>query len=241
MDKVTKGIAADFELKGEGGFELAFSPFDVVDLDKDVVRRSATKEGQRLPLLWAHDHYAMPVGTGTVRHSQTHAVLVGDFIKSTLGQDARATMKETKDFQEFSWGFFIKTSNAIEVDGEQVREIVESDPMEVSAVLRGAAGHGNTHVASIKGAKTSFKDEMAAAAKGIAAAIKRAQNLQALRAEEGRDWPGPEATEALKELLAGSEEAAKALAALVPPEEDPEDVVTELKRLREQLYIPTGD
>lgn len=240
MEKTTKGIAADFEIKGEGGFEVAFSPFDVVDLDRDVVRRSAIQEGQRLPLIWAHDSHAMPVGTGAVRHSQTHAVLAGDFIKSTAGLDARATLKETKDFQEFSWGFFVKESNAIEVEGESVREIVKSDPIEVSAVLRGAAGFGRTRVASIKEAKTSFKDEMAATAHALTAAIKRAQDLQALRAEEGRDWPGPEAAEALKELLAGSEEAARALAAMVPPEEDPEDVVTELKRLREQLFL-TGE
>ncbi len=238
MDKTTKTIAEHFEVKGEGGFELAFSPFDVVDLDRDVVRRSAIEVGKTLPLLWAHDSHSLPVGTGVVEHSATHAVLVGDFIKSGPGQDARETMKATKEFQEFSWGFFIAESNAIEVDGESVREITKADPLEVSAVLRGAAGPGRTHVGSVKEAKPTFKEQTVSAAQSIADAVKRAQEIHALRAEEGRDWPGPEATEALKELLAGSEEAVKALAALVPAEEDPEDVITELKQLREQLYTP---
>jgi hypothetical protein len=120
-------------------------------------------------------------------------------------------------------------------DNEQtVWEITKADPIEVSAVLRGAAGPGRTHVASVKEAK-SFKDELVSANTSVAAALKRAQDIKALRTDNGQEFPGPEAKEALADLLAGLEAAIKDLGALVVPDEDPEDVLNELRQLRE-LY-----
>lgn len=235
MEPITKSIAPDgVELKGEGGFEIAFSPFDVVDLDKDIVRRTALEEGAKLPLLWAHESWSMPVGTGAVKHSSTHAVLVGDFIGSSRGQDARATLKETKEFQEFSWGFFPLETNAIQQDGESVREIVKADPIEVSAVLRGAAGYRQTETLAVKTRQQPFKDEIAELTHAVASALKRAQDLKELRTKNDQAWPGPETRELLARLHVGLGEAGKGLAALLE-EPDSEEIINELKEMRERF------
>ena len=49
-----KTLSAPLTLKdGDiGEFEAVFSTFDVVDLDGDIVKRSAITEGQKIPLLW---------------------------------------------------------------------------------------------------------------------------------------------------------------------------------------------
>lgn len=189
MSLETKTVeAGSFAVKASGEFSVAFSPTDVVDLDGDIVRRSAIPDGLKLPLMQAHMQYEPPVGIGTVSHSSTHAILTGNFIDSSKGRDARETLKATADIQEFSWGFSIKESNIIDVEGKQVREITQTLPHEVSIVLRGAAGPGRTGVLAVKeDGGLSFAAEAETVRAAVLAFKGRAAALAALREGDGRE------------------------------------------------------
>lgn len=216
---ITKTAPGEITLKeGSGEFSLAFSPIDVIDLDGDIVRREAIPDGIKLPLLQGHMQHERAVGVGVVSHTDTHAILTGSFIDSTAGKDAHATVKATADIQELSWGFSIKEANAIAIEGKQVREITATQPHEVSLVLRGAAGPGQTGVIAVKTADESLK--FASEGETVLAAVLafkgRADALAALRANDGR-----ELSDAVKAQLL--------------------ELVTELKAATVDLETLTGD
>ncbi len=210
--------------EGSGEFSLAFSPFDIVDLDNDVVRRSAIPVGLKLPLLQGHMQHERAVGVGTVSHSASHAVLTGTFIDSTAGKDAHETVKATADIQELSWGFSILEAAPSIVDGQQVREITKTVPHEVSLVLRGAAGIGNTGVLNIKedgGLKFASEGQTVLAA--VIAFKGRAEALAALREGEGRELSASVKSQLL-EIAGELGESMDTLALLVgEPESDEEE------------------
>ena len=183
-----------------GTFEAVFSTFDVVDLDGDIVRRSAIKDGQSVPILWAHDAYSMPVATGEIHTTETQAIIRGKFIDSSVGKDALATVRATKAMQELSWGFHITESKDITAEeGEGVREITGTSPLEVSFVLRGAAGPGNTGVLSVKG-QTTLVEQIGHTSVNLRATIDRAKAVARMRHDEGKTL-GVKSANALAELL----------------------------------------
>lgn len=179
-----------------GEFEAVFSTFDVVDLDGDIVRRSAITDGQKIPLLWGHDSYKFPVATGVIHTTDTQAIVRGKFIDSSVGRDAHATVKATQELQELSWGFQITKANDIVKDGETTREILETDQFEASFVLRGAAGAGRT---GVLGVKTTLADQIGSASKAVREALDRAKDVTRLRFEDGKTL-GVESAKALAEL-----------------------------------------
>jgi HK97 family phage prohead protease len=179
-----------------GEFEAVFSTFDVVDLDGDIVKRSAITEGQKIPLLWGHDSHSMPIATGVVSTTDKHAVVRGQFIDSTAGRDAHQTVKATAGMQELSWGFQITEANDVAKDGKTYREISGTDMFEASFVLRGAAGPGRTGVTGIK---TTLKDQIDQASKTVREAIDRAKEVSRLRFDEGKTL-GVESAESLQNL-----------------------------------------
>jgi HK97 family phage prohead protease len=179
-----------------GEFEAVFSTFDVVDLDGDIVKRSAITEGQKIPLLWGHDSGSMPIATGVVHTTDKHAVVRGQFIDSTAGRDAHQTVKATAGMQELSWGFQITEANDVAKDGKTYREISGTDMFEASFVLRGAAGPGRTGVTGIK---TTLKDQIDQASKAVREAIDRAKEVSRLRFDEGKTL-GVESAESLQNL-----------------------------------------
>ena len=194
-----KTLSAPLTLKdGDiGEFEAVFSTFDVVDLDGDIVKRSAITEGQKIPLLWGHDSHSMPIATGVVSTTDKHAVVRGQFIDSTAGRDAHATVKATAGMQELSWGFQITEANDVAKDGKTYREISGTDMFEASFVLRGAAGPGRTGVTGIK---TTLKDQIDQASKTVREAIDRAKEVSRLRFDIGKTL-GVDATQALQRLF----------------------------------------
>ena len=180
-----------------GEFEAIFSTFDVVDLDGDIVRRSAITDGQRVPVLWAHDSRKMPVATGVISTTEKHAIIKGVFIDSTIGRDAHATIKETADLQELSWGFSILKAQDVTEDGETHRELLETKEHEVSFVLRGAAGPGNTGVESVK--SHSLVEQIQHTSVTVRAVLDRAKEVARLRHDKGETL-GVKSAEALAEL-----------------------------------------
>src|SRR5688572_30413232 len=91
-------------LEDAGSVEAVFSTADVIDSDGDRVLSSAFQDGQRVPLVWAHD-WARPVGRGIVRVEPLRAVFAGEFfLNTTWGKDAHGTVKGLGELQNWSFG-----------------------------------------------------------------------------------------------------------------------------------------
>ena len=147
-----KWITAPVEFKDDaaGTVQAAFSVFNTIDSDGDVVKPSAFKDGQETPMVWAHrwDH---PVGKGTVKVSRKQAVFDGAFFLDTAaGMEAYKTVKNMGGLQEWSFGFRVLEEEEGEFDGEHVRFLKGLELFEVSPVLVGA--NRETRTLAIKGA-----------------------------------------------------------------------------------------
>lgn len=133
-----KRFAAEVAIKARGDagqVEAVFSTATVVDSVGDRVLSSAFKDGQAVPMVWAHD-WSRPVGRGVVKVEPTRAVFAGRFFtETTAGKDAYLTVKAMGELQEWSFGFQTIDSE-IAPTGEQVIKSVEL--FEVSPVLIGA-------------------------------------------------------------------------------------------------------
>lgn len=131
-----------------GYVEAAFSIFGKVDSDQDIVEPTAFKNGQEVPLAWAHD-WTKPVGKGVISADKNQAVFKGRFfLTTTAGKDAYETVKEMGSLQQWSWGFRVTDASEDTVDGKRIRRIKSADVFEVSPVLVGA--NRETHTLAIK-------------------------------------------------------------------------------------------
>lgn len=143
----------------EGYVSAAFSIFDVLDEDGDVVLRSAFTDGQEVPMVWSHN-WAMPVGKGTIRVEEDRAVFRGNFFLDTQnGSEAYKTVKNMGQLQEWSWGFRIKDYDIEEDENAPFgykRIIKQADVFEVSPVLVGA--NRETRTLSIKSDHKHIRD-----------------------------------------------------------------------------------
>ena len=120
---------------GSGEVIAKFSTFDLVDRSGDIVRKSAFTDGQSVPMVWSHD-WTKPVGKGVIRVHRDHATFEGSFFKTAAGQEARETVREMGDLQEWSWGFrILEWKNNEEIPGI---DITKAEAFEVSPVLVGA-------------------------------------------------------------------------------------------------------
>src|SRR3990167_9581055 len=83
-ERMDKWITADLEVKddGAGTVQSAFSVFNVIDSDGDVVKPSAFKDGQEVPMVWSHKWDA-PIGKGTVHVGRKQATFDGHFFLDT--------------------------------------------------------------------------------------------------------------------------------------------------------------
>lgn len=128
--------SVEFKADGpEGSLRAVFSTFDVPDRSGDIVRRSAFTDGQRVPMVWAHD-WTNPVGDGVVRVEQDRAVFDGRFWMDTVdGEQAYRKVKNAGPLQQYSWGFQITDTQ----DNPQIRglDITKAEVFEVSPVLVG--------------------------------------------------------------------------------------------------------
>ena len=135
----TKLISVPVEYKdgaNDAGEVVArFSVFDIVDRDGDILRRSAFTDGQEVPMVWAH-RWDQPVGKGVIHVKADHAEFAGQFLTTTAAQEARKTVREMGDLQQWSFGFRITDTQ----DNTQIRglDITGAQVFEVSPVLVGA-------------------------------------------------------------------------------------------------------
>jgi HK97 family phage prohead protease len=145
----TKWVKAPMEFKGDQGVvQAAFSTFNVVDRDGDIVEPSTFKAGQSVAMVWSHD-WKNPIGKGVVRVDAEKAVFDGQFFMDTFdGEQAFRKVKAMGDLQEWSWGFNITDSAMDVVDEQPIRRIKGAELFEVSPVLVGA--NRETQTLSVK-------------------------------------------------------------------------------------------
>ncbi len=130
----------------EGLLEAVFSQLDPhVDLDRDTTAASAFTPGQEVPLLYGHSWGMPAVGLGTLSVEPTRAIWKGRlFLDSTFGRDVWVALKHLQASRsskpEFSWGFRVLEHDYVQRGGQTVRRILRADVIEISPVLRGAAG-----------------------------------------------------------------------------------------------------
>jgi HK97 family phage prohead protease len=203
---------AALDTENEGRLKAAFSVFDEIDSDGDIVRASAFTDGQAVPLVWAHD-WTKPVGKGVIRVTQKHAEFDGAFFTDTAaGMDAYRTVKAMGELQEFSWGFQILQSGKTRHGDKDAREITKATVFEVSPVLVGA--NRNTRTLAIKGMGRSWDDQDETLTFELDDYIARARSMITLYAKEGRQISTARRA-SLEAMLTSFEEHTAALRALL--------------------------
>lgn len=201
----TKHVHAPLELKlegPEGSVRAAFSVFDVVDGDGDVVLASTFTPGQPVAMsAWGHDWGSLAVGKGIIEVTPTEAIFDGQFfLTTTPGRDHYETVKAMGDLQEYSWGFRVLDAEPGTMNGQTVRFIKSAEIYEVSPVLIGS--NRQTHTLDIKSqAQRSpidlpYAEALAAALTAIKAGsfdldtldgiIERSESRSAYRTKAGR-------------------------------------------------------
>lgn len=185
----TKHITTAAEWKADGpvgSLRAVISTFDVVDMDGDVVASTAFKDGQAVPMVWAHD-WSRPIGKGVVRVEAKRAVFDGQlFMDTPDGQYAYNTIKGLAELQEYSWGFRILEAEPVTVNGQDARRITSTEVFEASPVLVGAAGRGRTRTLSLKGEGLDYDTHAAQALGVVEEFVERTRSGSDLRQKRGR-------------------------------------------------------
>lgn len=216
---------ADFDLKADapGHLEATFSRFDVVDHDGDVTRRSAFTDGQRVPLVWAHN-WDQPIGDGVVRVERDRAVFAGQFWMDVAdGEQAYKKVKRAGDLQDYSYGFRIREAEPGVHDGQPVRVLKSLEVFEVSPVLVGAGiGTGTDRIkqADPAGPVETFLAQVERLLADLGAVRDRSRAVAALRATEGRGLSKAQRA-ALTALLEAHAAVRGDLAGLIRPDPRP--------------------
>jgi hypothetical protein len=189
--------------------EAVFATLDVKDHDGDVTVKGAFGSQPVRISDWNHSTWggARPVGKGIITEEGNEAVFRGEFFKTQAATEMRETLKGLGELAEWSYGFDVDESEPGQKDGEKVRVLKKMTVHEVSPVLKGA-GLG-THTRFVKSYE-SLDDELRAAVEAVDAALKRAERVEALRAEKGLEM-----TDTVRSSLEGLKAATDRLQTLL--------------------------
>ena len=133
---------------GPGSVQAAFSVFNVIDSDGDVVKPSAFQDGQEVAMVWSHN-WDQPIGKGTVKVGRKQAVFDGHFFLDTMaGLEAWKTVKAMDNLQEWSFGFRVLEAEDGTFEEMGVQFLKKLELFEVSPVLIGA--NRETRTLSVK-------------------------------------------------------------------------------------------
>ena len=150
IETATKVYTAPFEIKDDatGAVQAAFSVFNTIDSDGDVVKPSAFQDGQEVPMVWAHQ-WDKPVGRGVVKVGRKQAIFDGNFFLDTqAGMEAYRTVKNMGNLQEWSFGFRVLEAEDGQFEDMGVQFLKKLELFEVSPVLIGA--NRETRTLSVK-------------------------------------------------------------------------------------------
>lgn len=240
MKKTLQSVEIKSPDKGE--VSAVFATFGVVDKDGDITDPKAFTDGAQV-VISSYGHKSwdglLPVGVGTIRTTDSEAVLEGKFfLDTTHGADTFRTLKGMHEAgvpSEWSYGFDVKDSEPLK-DGGAKRLLKEMQVFEVSPVLLGAGV--NTRSLALKSAKDvsdsedsealdgaeetkeapSFGDELDAFLASAEAIAESAVRVVALRGEVGKSISVANA----ERLQKAAEVVDRLKAALAPVEESQE-------------------
>lgn len=194
--KAFKGV--EIKSESEGRVRAVFSTLGVVDKDGDVTAKGAIRDGSVVRIS-AYNHKswegALPVGKGTIREEGNELILESQFFMNTThGRDTFETVKGLGEIGEWSYGFDVTDSEAIDEEGAKSyhvpgmpkpRRLIKSLAVhEVSPVLLGA-GVG-TRTVEAKAEKKTFVEQLAEVVASVKAVRERAAEVMAMRAEKGK-------------------------------------------------------
>jgi hypothetical protein len=144
----------------KGEVSAVFSTFNVIDKDGDVTLPGAFTDGAEVVISsYGHTSWGgmLPVGTGTIRTTDTEAVLDGKFfLDTTAGKDTFQVVKQLAGRQQWSYGYDVDDSAPGVHEGQDVRLLKRMTVHEVSPVLVGAGV--NTRTLATKGLVGSGKE-----------------------------------------------------------------------------------
>lgn len=139
----------------KGEVEAVFSTLDVIDADGDVTLKGAFEDGAAVVVsAYGHKSWdgALPVGKGTIRETDTEAILDAQFFMDTEGgRETFTVVKELGELQEWSYSLHDVESERGQKDGQTVNFLKKVRVKEASPVLMGAGVATRTLAA--KGAK----------------------------------------------------------------------------------------
>lgn len=182
-----------FDLKMDddsGKVAAVFATLNVVDRDGDITLPGAFGTQDVKISAYGHTSWrgALPVGVGKIYERGNEAIFEGQFFLNTsVGREHYETLRALQQAgqpSEWSYGFRILDSEWATVNGEQVRYLKRNEVYEVSPVLVGA-GIG-TRTLDVKTAGLTFVAHAETLQADVDAFVKRASELAALRAKEGR-------------------------------------------------------
>jgi HK97 family phage prohead protease len=217
-----KLINASVKDADQGRWEAVFSSLDVVDHDGDVTLPGAFEDGAPVVIsAYGHTSWggALPIGKGTIRTSETEAVLDGQlFLSTAAGRETFEVLKGLGELQQLSYGYDVLESEFGERDGQRVRFLKALKVHEVSPVLVGAGI--DTRTLAVKGKDLTYNDHADQVLAACADFIERSKALAALRAKDGRVLSQAN-RDRLARLAAAMQEAMDDVATLLA-ETDPE-------------------
>jgi HK97 family phage prohead protease len=208
-----------------GTLSAVFATFNKVDKDGDLTVPGAFEDGAKVAIsAYGHKSWegALPIGVGTVRTTDTEAIMEGKlFLDTAAGRDTYAALKAMHEAgvpSEFSYGFDVLDSEPAHKDSGARRVLKSMKVYEVSPVLLGAGVDTRTLAIksqdvsdSLVGEAPSLAEELDAAIAALEAKAESAERVVALRSEAGKSI-----SQANAEKFARIAEIAERFKALIP-------------------------
>ena len=155
--KLCHGARVEVKDADRGEVVAVFATFNVKDHDGDVTVPGAFEDGAPAPIsAYQHKSWdgALPVGVGSIRTTNTEALLEGRFFLDTAeGANTFTVVKNLAEHQlgEWSYGYDPVKFSFGEHEGERVRFLEQQKVHEVSPVLLGAGINTRTLAAKAAG------------------------------------------------------------------------------------------
>ncbi|MCJ7529813.1 MAG: HK97 family phage prohead protease [Anaerolineales bacterium] len=140
----TKVFHAPITLKASsdetGEFTAVFATLSVIDLDNDVTRPGAFRDGQETLIEpWNHNYDEPPVGKGVIHEKDNQAIIEGRFFLDTQsGLEHYRVVKNVGDIQEWSYTFTVEQASQGVFEEQDVQFLEKLDVWGVAPVTRGA-------------------------------------------------------------------------------------------------------
>lgn len=187
----------------KGEVSAIFSTFNVIDSDRDVALPDAFTDGAPVRIS-SYNHgstvgNALPVGKGSIRTTDTEAILEGKFFMDIAhAADTFAVVKAMGSMQEWSYFYDREKYSFGEFQEQRVQFLEKLKVHEVSPVLVGAGVGTRTLAAKAAGGMT-FTDEATAVLAAVSNLSDRAADVLAKRLEKGKGF-GADSAALLKQV-----------------------------------------